>query len=44
MPSHTALQSGVRLLVLSFLGQVGDAALQRLAVVNDINEERGEFE
>lgn len=44
IPSHTTLHSVVRLLAMAFIGEAGDAALQRLALVDGINEELDQFE
>ena len=39
LPTHTTLASLIRLLAVAFIGQAGDAALQRLSVIDEINEE-----
>ena len=39
IPSHTALLSMLRLLAVAFVGHVGAAALERQAVIEQINEE-----
>lgn len=44
LPSHTALTSMVRLLAVAYLGQSGEPALQRLSVIEQINEEIDLFE
>jgi DNA-binding MurR/RpiR family transcriptional regulator len=44
LPSHATLVSMVRLLAVAYLGQSGDAARQRLTVIDQINEEIDQFE
>ena len=44
IPSHTALLSMLRLLAVAFVGHVGDATLQRQAVIEQINEELDLFD
>jgi DNA-binding MurR/RpiR family transcriptional regulator len=39
LPTHTTLASLIRLLAVAFIGQAGDAALQRLSVIDEINQE-----
>jgi hypothetical protein len=39
LPSHTTLASMIRMLSIAFIGQTGTAAEQRLAVIDEINEE-----
>ena len=39
MPSHTTLLSVLRLLAIAYIGQSGEAAQQRLSVIDEINEE-----
>lgn len=39
IPSHTTLVSLIRLLAIAFTSQGGDSARQRLAVIDEINEE-----
>ncbi len=39
LPSHTTLASMIRLLAITFIGQAGAAAHQRLSVIDEINEE-----
>lgn len=39
MPSHTTLLSVLRLLAIAYIGQSGEAAQQRLSVIEEINEE-----
>jgi DNA-binding MurR/RpiR family transcriptional regulator len=44
LPSHATLASMIRLLAIAFIGQAEDKALQRMAVIDDINEEIDLFE
>lgn len=39
VPTHTTLTSLIRLLAVAYIGQAGDPARQRLAVIDEINEE-----
>jgi DNA-binding MurR/RpiR family transcriptional regulator len=39
IPSHTTLLSVLRMLAIAYLGQAGEAAQQRLSVIDEINEE-----
>lgn len=39
IPSYTTLVSTLRLMAISYLGLVGDTALQRTSLIDDINEE-----
>ena len=39
IPSHTSLLSVLRILAIAFIGQSGEAAQQRLSVIDEINEE-----
>ena len=39
VPSHTVLTSMIRMLAIAFIGQSGKPALQRMAMINEINEE-----
>lgn len=44
VPSHTTLASMIRLLAISFVGRAGEAALRRMAMIDEINEEIDQFE
>jgi DNA-binding MurR/RpiR family transcriptional regulator len=44
LPSHATLASMIRLLAIAFIGQAGDKAQQRMAVIDEINEEIDLFE
>jgi DNA-binding MurR/RpiR family transcriptional regulator len=44
VPTHTTLTSLIRLLALSYIGQAGEPARQRLGVIDEINEEIDLFE
>ena len=44
VPSHATLVSTIRLLAIAFIGQAGEAAHQRMAVIDEINEEIDLFE
>lgn len=44
VPTHTTLASLIRLLAVAFIGQAGDPARQRLAVIDEIKEEIDLFE
>lgn len=44
IPSHTALLSVLRLLAIAFIAKSGETALQRLAVIDEINEELDLFD
>lgn len=44
VPTHSTLASVIRILAVSFIGLAGDTALQRLSVIDDINEEIDLFE
>jgi hypothetical protein len=39
IPSYTTLVSALRLLAISHVGLVGDTAVQRASLIDDINEE-----
>ena len=39
IPSYTTLVSVLRLLAISFVGLVGDTAVHRSSLIDDINEE-----
>jgi hypothetical protein len=44
LPSHATMVSMIRLLSIAFIGQAGEATHQRLAVIDEINEEIDLFE
>ena len=44
LPTHTTLASLVRLLAVAYIGRAGEPALQRLGVIDQINEEIDLFE
>lgn len=44
LPSHATMVSVIRLLSIAFIGQAGAAAQQRLAMIDEINEEIDLFE
>jgi DNA-binding MurR/RpiR family transcriptional regulator len=39
IPTHTTLVSTLRLLAISYIGLVGETAIQRIGLIDDINEE-----
>ena len=39
IPSQTTLTSVIRLIAIAFVGHAGEAASQRMSVIDDINEE-----
>ena len=44
IPSHTTLTSVIRLMAIAFVGHAGEAARQRMSVIDDINEELDLFD
>jgi DNA-binding MurR/RpiR family transcriptional regulator len=44
LPSHATLVSTLRLLAIALMGHAGDSAHQRLALIDEINEEIDLFE